>query len=258
MARRASPSWRDDGRTLFEAAARRRPDAVAIDVPPGHGRPERVLVSYVELERRARAIANGLRPRVAGECLIAILLPRDSELLYAAQLAVLMAGAAYACIDPTFPEERIRALLADCEPVALLTDKRGRERVRAAMDPSVVLDARALADDDVTAVDESAPPLWLGPSSLAYVIYTSGTTGTPKGTLIEHAGIVNLVMSDCDEFGLGPGDRIAQHSSAVYDSSVEESWLALAAGATLVVLDDDTVRLGPDLPAWLRTSPSTM
>jgi non-ribosomal peptide synthetase component F len=39
---------------------------------------------------------------------------------------------------------------------------------------------------------------------------------------------------------------------AVYDSSVEESWLALASGATLIVMDDDAVRLGPDLPAWLR------
>ena len=60
------------------------------------------------------------------------------------------------------------------------------------------------------------------------------------------------LRSDLAEFDLGPGDRVVQHSSAVYDSSVEESWLALSSGAALVVMDDDAVRLGPDLRAWLR------
>ncbi len=95
-------------------------------------------------------------------------------------------------------------------------------------------------------------PAWLSPKSLAYVIYTSGSTGTPKGVLIEHAGIANLVASDVARFGLGPGDRAAELSSAAYDSSLEETWLAFAVGATLVVLDDDTARLGPDLVTFLR------
>ena len=235
---------------LFEAAVREWPDAVAIDVPAGPTRPDRLLVTYIELERRANAIANRLQALVAGECVVAIMLPRSSDLLYAAQLAVLKAGAAYTCIDPSFPDRRIRDLLADSEAVALLTDGPGKRRIRGRAN---VFDVRALATNKVVDDDDaSGHPPWLGPSSLAYVIYTSGTTGTPKGTLIEHHSVVNLVRSDLLEFDLGPGDRVAQNSSAVYDSSVEESWLALAAGATLVVMDDDAVRLGPDLPAWLH------
>ena len=88
--------------------------------------------------------------------------------------------------------------------------------------------------------------------SLAYLVYTSGTTGGPKGVMVEHRGVVNLVRSDLLEFGLGPGHRVAQSSSHAYDSSVEEIWLAFAAGATLVVLDDETTRSGPDLVEWLR------
>ncbi|MEK6702844.1 MAG: AMP-binding protein, partial [Planctomycetota bacterium] len=90
------------------------------------------------------------------------------------------------------------------------------------------------------------------PESLAYVIYTSGTTGVPKGVMIEHRSVVNLVVSDIEEFGLGPGDRVGQGSSPAYDSSVEEIWLALATGATVVVMDDHTSRMGPDLVPWLR------
>ena len=84
------------------------------------------------------------------------------------------------------------------------------------------------------------------------MIYTSGTTGRPKGVMIEHRSIVDLVAYYRAEFGLTSDDRVAQTSSSVYDSSLEEIWLAFAAGATLVVADDDTVRLGPDLVDWLR------
>ena len=70
--------------------------------------------------------------------------------------------------------------------------------------------------------------------------------------LIEHRSIVNLVAADREEFQLRPDDRVVQGSSPAYDSSVEETWLAFAAGATLVVMDHDTARLGPDLIGWLQ------
>ena len=90
------------------------------------------------------------------------------------------------------------------------------------------------------------------------MIYTSGTTGRPKGVMIEHRSIVNLVASDHAEFGLTPEDRVAQNSSTVYDSSVEEIWLAFASGATLIVADEHTLRLGPDLVPWLRREKITV
>src|SRR3989304_3974135 len=95
-------------------------------------------------------------------------------------------------------------------------------------------------------------PSWLTPASLAYVIYTSGTTGRPKGVMIEHRSISNLVQSDLETLAVTPDDRAVQGSSAAYDSSVEGLWLASAAGATIVVRDEDAARLGPDILGWLR------
>ena len=238
---------------FFERARARAPDVVAIDVPPGVDRPVRIQVSYAELARQAGALVRRLQPLVSGECVVGILLPRNAGLLYAAQLAVSQSGAAYTCIDPTFSDKRIRGILDDAEAVALLTDAEGLARLHCSALPAArVIDA-AEAVRVPPACNEPLPdPRWLTPSSLAYVIYTSGTTGHPKGVLIEHRGIVNLVKSDLDEFRLSTGDRVAQGSSAAYDSSVEETWLALAAGATVVVMDDDTARSGPDLVGWLR------
>jgi len=70
--------------------------------------------------------------------------------------------------------------------------------------------------------------------------------------MIEHRSIVNLIAANLEDLGITPDSRVSQNSSSSYDSSVEEIWNAFAAGATLVPMDDETVRLGPDLPAWLR------
>ncbi|HZS07641.1 MAG TPA: amino acid adenylation domain-containing protein [Blastocatellia bacterium] len=239
---------------FFERAALRWPDRPALDVPPGTGRPERRLITYAELGRQSDALATFLGAYVMEECVVAILLPRSSEHLYLSQLAVLKAGAAYACVDPAFPDEQVRDILGDSEAVAILTDRAGQARAgRAGFAPGRVFDVAELVGQTCNpGVTPPPPPAWLAPESLAYIIYTSGTTGRPKGVMIEHRGIVNLVGSNIEEFRLSPEDRVAQSSSPAYDSSVEEIWLGFAAGATVVVMDEETARLGPDLVPWLR------
>ena len=238
---------------FFESAVARWPNEPAVEIPPGTGRPARRVITYANLKREADALAEAMAPLITQECVVAILLPRTTELLYAAQLGAMKAGAAYTCIDPVFPDGHVRDILEDSGAVALVTDAAGRARAEGAgFKVARVLDAA-----EETARRRGRPvrppsPKWLRPEHLAYVIYTSGTTGRPKGVLIEHRSIANLVGSDVIEFGLGPGDRVAQSSSASYDSSVEELWLALASGASVVMMDDEAARLGPDLVSWLK------
>ncbi|GDY28993.1 non-ribosomal peptide synthetase [Gandjariella thermophila] len=232
---------------FFERTVRSSPDAVAVDVPPGPGRPQRRTISYAELKQAAERLARAVHLAVGRGGVAAVLLRRTSERLYAAQLAVLRSACAYVCVDPAFPDDQVAHILSDSSAGALLTDAEGAERASKVgyAGPIIRVD-RPL---DSSAADLPAPP---NPEDVAYLIYTSGSTGRPKGVLVPHQGIVNLISGDLIEFGLGPGDRVAQGSSAAYDSSVEEVWMALASGATVVVLDDDTARLGPDLVRWLR------
>jgi non-ribosomal peptide synthetase-like protein len=246
---------------IFRAAARRHGERVAVEVPPGSGRPGRVRLRYAELARRAEALAGRLGPHVQADSIVAVLLGRADVDLYVAQLAVLGAGGAFTCLDPRSPDAQLAAVLADARPVTVLTDAPGRARLAAiGRAGPAVFEIRgggpapgAGAGDGLVA----GCPLGAGgapvqPTDLAYVVYTSGTTGRPKGVMIEHRSIANLVRSDVETFGLGPEDRVAQCSSPAYDSSIEETWLAFAAGATLVVLDDEVVRSGPDLVGWLQ------
>ncbi len=234
---------------LAEVAAR-NPGGTAIEVPPARARPERQVMTYAELAALTDRLALHLAPKLEAERIVALLLPRTSPMLYAAQIAVLKAGGAYTAIDPSFPDDRIAEVLEDADAVCVLTDAAGASRLGPVAGAVPLLDAAALAAQVPSA--GAALPAEVRPEQLAYVIYTSGTTGKPKGVLVEHRNVANLVASDLAEFALTPADRVIQGSSAAYDSSIEEIWLAFASGAALVVMDDEAARLGPDIIAWLR------
>src|SRR5262245_55190138 len=172
---------------LFANSVRQDPGRMAVDVPPGDGRAARQTATYGELAAMAAKVARRLLPFVDRECVVAVLLPRDSADLYAAQIGALQAGAAHACFDPSFPDAHLVFLLRDAGAVAVLTDRAGARRLAATGVPALPV----LVIDEVLR-DPPAPPAprpaWLGERSLAYAIYTSGTTGRPKGVLLEHRG----------------------------------------------------------------------
>ena len=226
---------------LFDQACALHADARALDIPG------RIRHTYAELDRSARQVSTAVAPFAARDAVIAIAVPRESPWLYASLLGVMRAGAAYVAIDPSFPAKQAAAILADSGAVVLIAEPaRAREIALAGANTPVLTPDAIAAETPSNAASAAAA------DALAYVIYTSGTTGKPKGVEIEHRSLLNLVAGDAAEFGLGPDDRVAQGSSASYDSSVEEMWLAWAAGATVVVMDDETSRLGPDLLPWLQ------
>ncbi|HZZ60068.1 MAG TPA: Pls/PosA family non-ribosomal peptide synthetase [Roseiarcus sp.] len=87
--------------------------------------------------------------------------------------------------------------------------------------------------------------------SLCYVLYTSGTTGNPKGVAVAHPSICNFVRVASERYGFGPGDRVYQGMSAAFDFSIEEIWVPLVAGATLVANTGATSLFGEELGEFL-------
>ncbi len=238
---------------LFARTCTRSPDAVALEIPPADGR-ARVTLSYSELDRMSRAVATLLAPHAARDAVVALALPRTDARLYAAILGAMRAGCAYSAIDPVFPARQAADILRDANAVALIADHARATEILAGANRDAIQCPHIAPDaiDRAAAHAERFAQRVLDADSLAYVIYTSGTTGKPKGVEITHRSILNLVRGDLAEFGLHEGDRVAQGSSASYDSSIEEMWLAWAAGATALVMDDETARLGPDLLPWLQ------
>jgi len=226
---------------FFDRACATRPHACALEIPASGARH-----TYSEIDAMANAVAAAVLPLARPDAVVALALPRTDPWLFAAMLGAMRAGAAYVAIDPAFPARQAAEIVRDARAVAIVGAEARCAEIRAAGADAPRVDCAALAP--ATLFGRPA----IDGASLAYVIYTSGTTGKPKGVEIEHRSIRNLVEGDIAEFGLGPDDRVAQNSSASYDSSIEELWLAWAVGATAVVMDDETARLGPDLLPWLQ------
>ncbi|MFW0740067.1 AMP-binding protein, partial [Flavobacterium sp. T12S277] len=77
--------------------------------------------------------------------------------------------------------------------------------------------------------------------NLAYVIYTSGTTGRPKGVMIEHSGVVNLIMDLLFKYGIDTSDRFVLFANYVFDASVEQMFLAMLSGSRLFIIEKQSI-----------------
>ena len=238
--------------TFFDDALERWPDAVALHIPSDDSwNKSGIQLTYRQLDRFANLLSNILIEHgVTRGDIVAIHAPRLDPVSYAALLAINRCGAAFVAIDSTFPVGHVERIIADANPVAMIASDVDAGVLRYIGYPDARIIGGVVLDVETT----TQRPEITGrePSDLAYLIYTSGTTGQPKGVMIPHAGISNLVRSDLDYFDIRPGDRCAQGSSLSYDSSLEEIWLAWAAGGTVVVMSDAVARLGPDLVQWLQ------
>ncbi|WP_416769356.1 amino acid adenylation domain-containing protein [Pseudomonas sp. RHF3.3-3] len=207
---------------LFERQVERTPDAVAV-------RMDGQALSYRELNRQANQLAHHLRALgVQADERVAICVTRGPRMLVGL-LAILKAGGAYVPVDPAHPAERIRYLLEDSAPLAVLVQGNTRELAGRLQVPLVDLDQPTWHDQPVSDPHVAG----LAARHLAYVIYTSGSTGLPKGVMVEHGTVENLVHWHCAAFDLRAGSHTASVAGVGFDAMVWEVWPALCVGATL-------------------------
>ncbi len=207
--------------TRIEAQAALTPEAIAA-VHQGHS------LSYAELNQHANQLAHHLLALgVKPDDRVAIVARRGLDTL-AGLLAILKAGACYVPVDPSHPAERLSYLLSDSAPVVVLTQHALLARLPA-------LEVPVIALDRVTWQHASTdnPSVAVTPKNLAYVIYTSGSTGLPKGVMVEHHTVANLVDWHCHAFDLCAGRHTASVAGFGFDAMAWEVWPALCVGATL-------------------------
>ncbi len=213
-----------DGRCVYEAflaRAAQSPDAEAVLTTSGS-------LTYGELAAQATAAAAWLAERAVGrDELVGLVMRRGPEQVVGI-LATVLAGGAYLPVDVGLPAERIGYMLRD-------------GRVRLVLS-NVGWQGEGIQTLDLTGppgVADDQTPTGATPDDLAYVLYTSGTTGEPKGVMISHRSVVNVV-SDCNRrFGVGPADRFIAVSAFNFDLSVYDVFGALSAGAAIVLPDAD-------------------
>jgi tyrocidine synthetase-3 len=201
---------------FFEQQVKEAPDKIALSFGSNS-------ISYKKLNEEANAFARYLKDQyhINEGDLVGIKLERGKYMIISL-LGILKLGAAYVPVDMDYPAERVDYIIKDsaCKVVIskgeIIQFKKYENQ---------------FSNDNLF--------ISINPKNLAYVIYTSGSTGLPKGVLIEHVSIVNLVKHQQAEFEISNTENILQFSSLSFDASVEQIFLALTTGACLTLLDKD-------------------
>jgi amino acid adenylation domain-containing protein len=227
---------------LFACVAAAKPDLLAVVAADGR-------LSYGELDQRANRLANRLRALGVGrDTLVGLCMPRSAALV-AGALGILKAGGAYVALDPSYPPERLAFMLRDAQVSVLVTNS--SQATRLGNDATTLV----LLDDDAAGLDSESPvaPLQEAEAGdLAYVIYTSGSSGVPKGVMVEHGSLLNLVFWHRRAFALTADDRASQVASPGFDAAVWELWPYLTSGASIHVPPDEIRGDGRALTDWLK------
>ena len=247
---------------LVAAQAKERPEATALIF-------QDTAFTYSDLDSRANQLAHALKAQgVEPGQRIAVCLERSADLVITL-LAILKVGGVYVPLDPTYPAERRRFILADAEVSLLVT---------------ATADAVGLAEHTEMEIDDArvdnAPPTTVPvldlerhgsqitphpltpspphPLTLAYLIYTSGSTGSPKGVPIRHQSLTNLLTAMAQAPGMSAQDTLLAVTTPAFDIAALELFLPLTVGGTLVIASQEAVRDPQRLSAQLAQHDVTL
>lgn len=185
---------------------------------------DEAILSYRELSDMVDSIASSLP--VLQSRRVGVVMPHGARQI-AAILAVLKSGAAYVPVEPSFPTDRIRFIMNECDVDFIITDNKESTRFS---------DFRLFPiDKDYPQTDIPSHRGSAKPDDLAYVLYTSGSTGKPKGVMVTNRNVCHYADAFHREFHNGPGDIMLQYSVCSFDIFVEEVFTTLLNGAALAI-----------------------
>jgi len=218
------------------------------------GRPALVFgvgqaVCYEELNSLANRLARWLKAR--GLCRRDVLGLFNSKTPegFALMLAALKIGAAYVNLDDQNPPQRLERILKTCLPRLIVSDHvLPPEIARCCEDIAVPL--ALLPEDDALdgfPADHLADVNEVMGTDPAYLMFTSGSTGVPKGVVISHASVLNLIQWARDEFGIAADDVLTNVNPIYFDNSVFDFYASLFSGAALAPLPKEVVTVPADL-----------
>ncbi|WP_162931466.1 amino acid adenylation domain-containing protein, partial [Teredinibacter turnerae] len=194
-------------------------------------------VTYNHLLEQSDLLATYLQYfGVANDTVVGICMTQSPDVLVSI-LAVLKAGGAFLPLDPEYPDDRLAYMLEDSGVRLVLTQQCLHHKVRLfSLDSTDVV----LVDSHLSKIRAQVSSLGLSlerrvsENQLAYVIYTSGSTGKPKAVGVRHRNLVNHNNFATAHYNLTCSDNQFQFSNHGFDLFVEEIFVALNSGATLV------------------------
>ncbi len=196
---------------------------------------ESLTLSFSELRERARIIASLLIKKGYSRQSVAILMDKHPDTV-CAFFGALYAGCFYICIDPAFPDARIRAIAERSRARVVICNEKSLPR-------SALLYGRAeiICLEEILGgtADEGALELARGKiidTDPAYIVFTSGSTGEPKGVSASHRALLDYAEALCSSLPFDKDTVFGNQAPLYYDAPLKELLPAVCLGASVVFI----------------------
>jgi amino acid adenylation domain-containing protein len=217
-------------------------------------------LTYLGLSRMAGMIASTiLQHEQEPHPLVAVLAYR-SKIAYTGILGILAAGRGYVPLNPKFPIERTRRMLALSGCATLVVGNESLPqlpKLLSQVNRRLILILPDIADVSTLSRDfpqhrfigSKATPesgstpfqLEVSPTATAYLLFTSGSTGEPKGVPVSQSNVRSYIGYVCDRYDVNEQDRFSQEFDLTFDLSVHDMFVCWERGACLFCVPEKAV-----------------
>lgn len=217
--------------------------------------PQRTSLWFNEREVYTHAELNGLANRLARLLVqyeitagdIVCISGAKTVYTFAFMLACLKTGAAYSIFDPDSPVERLRKIFTTCQPRLLIAESELLEELTGVSAELAIVpieqDAEKVSARIAGFEDTNLPATKnITGTNPSYIMYTSGSTGFPKGAVMTHANVLNLIEWSCEIYEITCEDILTNVNPLYFDNSVFDFYSAVFNGACLVPFSKQEVR----------------
>lgn len=204
----------DSVRTQFEIMVSAYAERIAVAT-------ETKDFTYWELDQRSNQYAQWVSAKKNGRKTVVGIAMNSSFEAVASILGCLKAGVFYAPLDPSYPEDRLKNMIATAKIDTVICENLADLNLTGLFGNNNTCESKSLSSS-IAPVEASE----LG----GYIIFTSGSTGKPKGVQMGEEALVNLIewQNESSECG-----KTLQFAPLSFDVHFQEIFSTLLAGETL-------------------------